>query len=135
MRETVSHFEWLFDDNLQDAVAADQFIGVERTISDGDVDAALAEAEHVLEGESRVGGQEHFYLETQSCLVLPKGEDGEMEIISATQPITFVQKFAAMALGIPQNKIVIKIKRIGKKLYPLLKYVVFINKIGTRTEI
>ena len=33
----------------------------------------------------RIGGQEHFYLETQACLAVPKGEDGEMEIFASTQ--------------------------------------------------
>jgi xanthine dehydrogenase/oxidase len=32
-----------------------------------------------------MGGQEHFYLETNACLVVPKPEDGEMEIFASTQ--------------------------------------------------
>ena len=32
----------------------------------------------------RLAGQEHFYLETQCCVAVPK-ENGEMEIFSATQ--------------------------------------------------
>ena len=32
-----------------------------------------------------MGGQEHFYLETQACLAVPKGEDGEMEIFASSQ--------------------------------------------------
>ena len=77
------------------------------------MDAALAEADHVLKGECRVGGQDHFYLETQACLVVPRGEDAEMEIISSSQGLMFVQTCAAIALGIPCNRIVAKIKRIG----------------------
>ncbi len=33
----------------------------------------------------RIGGQEHFYLETQTSLVVPKGEDGEMELFCSSQ--------------------------------------------------
>ena len=51
----------------------------------GDVDKAFAEAKHVLEGEVHMGGQEHFYLETQACVVVPKNEDDELEITSSTQ--------------------------------------------------
>lgn len=38
----------------------------------------------VVEGEVRVGGQEHFYLEPQGTIVLP-GENDEMNVISSTQ--------------------------------------------------
>lgn len=51
----------------------------------GDIDAVLKSAPHILEGEVRMGGQEHFYLETNACLVIPKAEDGEMEVWSSTQ--------------------------------------------------
>ena len=41
--------------------------------------------------EIRIGGQEHFYLETQASIVIPKWEDGEFEIIAATQNPTETQ--------------------------------------------
>ena len=85
-------------------------------VEDGDVEKALSEAEHVLEGEVRVGGQDHFYLETQACLVVPKGEQEEVEILSSTQGVTAVQTNAARALGIPRNRVVSKVKRIGLAL-------------------
>lgn len=44
-----------------------------------------------MEGEVRLGGQEHFYLETQTCVVVPKMEDNEMEITSSTQHPTEMQ--------------------------------------------
>lgn len=49
------------------------------------------EAPHVLEGQCRIGGQEHFYFETQSLIVVPKKEDDEMEIYSSTQNPTEIQ--------------------------------------------
>jgi len=60
-------------------------------ISNGNTSEALEAAEHVLEGSFHIGGQEHFYLETQVCLAIPKGEDGEMEIFSATQYPAYTQ--------------------------------------------
>ena len=62
-----------------------------RTIQRGDVEKILQEAENVVEGEMRVGGQEHFYLETHACIAVPKGEDGEIELISSTQNPTAYQ--------------------------------------------
>lgn len=32
-----------------------------------------------------MGGQEHFYMETQSMLVVPKGEDREVDVYVSTQ--------------------------------------------------
>jgi xanthine dehydrogenase/oxidase len=48
-------------------------------------------ADHVMEGEVNMGGQEHFYLETHAVLAVPKGEDGEMELFVATQNPTETQ--------------------------------------------
>jgi hypothetical protein len=41
----------------------------------------------VLEGTIRLGGQEHFYLEPNGCIVLPT-EDDEYTLISSTQAPT-----------------------------------------------
>lgn len=98
---------------LQDAIAAEQYFTIVRTITQGDADSALAEAKHVIEGEMHVGGQDHFYLETQACICIPKGEDGEMEIIASTQGLNGTQMLAARALGVPANRIVARVKRIG----------------------
>lgn len=38
-----------------------------------------------------MGGQEHFYLETNVTLAVPRGEDGEMEIFASTQSATKTQ--------------------------------------------
>ena len=57
----------------------------------GDVDTAFQQADHVVEGECHIGGQEHFYLETMSTLAVPKGEDGEMELYVSTQDPTVTQ--------------------------------------------
>lgn len=38
-----------------------------------------------------IGGQEHFYLETNVTLAVPRGEDGEMELFVSTQAPTHTQ--------------------------------------------
>jgi xanthine dehydrogenase/oxidase len=78
----------------------------------GDVDKAFADSDHVLEGEVRIGGQEHFYLETNCSLAIPREED-EMEIFCSTQHPTEVQKLIAHVLGVPMNRINVRVKRIG----------------------
>lgn len=44
-----------------------------------------------LSGELHIGGQEHFYLETNATLAVPRGEDGEMELFASTQAPTHTQ--------------------------------------------
>jgi xanthine dehydrogenase/oxidase len=68
--------------------------------------------ERVVKGQVRIGGQEHFYLETQNCLVIP-GEVDELEVISSTQSVTDVQIEVSQALGVARHKVNVKVKRIG----------------------
>jgi xanthine dehydrogenase/oxidase len=71
--------------SIEEAIEAESFYGHYRFIKCGDTEEAFKNADHVFEGISRMGGQEHFYLETNACLAIPKPEDGEMEIWSGTQ--------------------------------------------------
>ena len=48
-------------------------------------DFQFEKCDHFLEGSMNVGSQAHFYLEPQGCIVIPKGEDHELEVISSTQ--------------------------------------------------
>ena len=64
------------------------------------------------EGAVHIGGQEHFYLETQISSVVPT-EDGGMIVYTSTQNPTEVQKLVAEVLGVPFNKIVIDMRRMG----------------------
>lgn len=72
---------------IEDAIEHQSFLpGYPKTIVKGDdLDKVFEEAPHVLEGETRMGGQEHFYLETQSVICVPKQEDNEMDVFCSTQ--------------------------------------------------
>jgi xanthine dehydrogenase/oxidase len=50
-----------------------------------ELDHVFANCDYVFEGISRVGGQEHFYLETNTSMVIPHMEDNSMEVWSSTQ--------------------------------------------------
>uniref|UniRef100_A0A8C9JMP0 Xanthine dehydrogenase n=1 Tax=Panthera tigris altaica TaxID=74533 RepID=A0A8C9JMP0_PANTA len=64
-------------------------------------------------GELYIGGQEHFYLETHCTIAVPKGEAGEMELFVSTQNTTKTQSFVANMLGVPANRILVRVKRMG----------------------
>ena len=77
-----------------------------------DPESAIADAAHRLEGEVRVGGQEHFYLEGQAALAVP-GEDDEMRVFSSTQHPSEVQNLVAHMLGVPGAAVVCECRRMG----------------------
>lgn len=70
---------------IEEAILAESYFQHYRYIKNGDVEKAFEEADHVFTGVARMGGQEHFYLETNACVVVPKPEDGEIEVFSSTQ--------------------------------------------------
>ena len=78
----------------------------------GDVEAALASAPHRIQGQFHIGGQEHFYLETQIALVAP-GEDRTFQVWSSTQNPTEVQKLVASVLGTGMHNVTIDMRRMG----------------------
>ncbi len=70
------------------------------------------ESTGVVEGQVRIGGQEHFYFEPNVTLANPV--DTEMELISSTQNTKMTQKLAASVLDMPENKVSCSIRRLGK---------------------
>ncbi|GAC99094.1 xanthine dehydrogenase/oxidase [Pseudozyma hubeiensis SY62] len=99
---------------IEQAIEAESFFRPRPVIHRGDSsEEGWSQYDHVLEGETRMGGQEHFYLETNACLVIPGKEDSEIEIISSTQNPSETQVFCASILGIPNNRVVTRVKRLG----------------------
>uniref|UniRef100_A0A8C0V931 Xanthine dehydrogenase/oxidase n=1 Tax=Cyanistes caeruleus TaxID=156563 RepID=A0A8C0V931_CYACU len=98
---------------IQEAIEKQSFFKDIKRINKGDVKKGFEESDHILEGEMYLGGQEHFYLETHCTLAVPKGEDGEMELFVSTQNPMKTQEFAANALGVPSNRVVVRVKRMG----------------------
>ncbi len=78
----------------------------------GDVDAAWARCDLVVEGRCDVGGQEHVYLETQRARAEPL-EGKHLRIHSSTQSPAAVQRAAAAILGVASHAIEVDVKRLG----------------------
>jgi xanthine dehydrogenase molybdopterin binding subunit len=97
---------------LDDAIAQDTKLQPSRRIVMGDSAAALAAAPHRLSGTLRTGAQEHWYLETQTCLCVP-GEAGEIRAYSSTQHPSETQALIAEALDIPKNEVEVQVRRMG----------------------
>ena len=78
----------------------------------GDVAAGLAKAEHRIQGKVRIGGQEHFYLESQIAMAIP-GEGQEITIQTSSQHPTEIQVMVAQVLGIPHAAVTVNMRRMG----------------------
>ncbi|XP_073949617.1 xanthine dehydrogenase-like [Choristoneura fumiferana] len=100
--------------SIEDAMIHKSFYSSSpRVLKKGDVADVFKNTKlsHIVEGCIRTGAQEHFYLETMSAFAIRK--EDELEVISSTQNPAEIGHFAARALGISNNKVVSKVKRIG----------------------
>ena len=94
------------------AFADGQIHGTSRVFASGDVEAAWADCDVIVEGSSDVAGQEHLYLETQRARAIP-GDGNRMVVQSSTQGPYAVQKAAARVLGVPEHLVEVDVKRLG----------------------
>lgn len=97
---------------VEEALAKQHFVTDSHTQRRGDSAAGLSKAPHVIEGSLHIGGQEHFYLETQISSVVPT-DDGGMMVFTSSQHPTEIQKLVASVLGVPMHKVVTDMRRMG----------------------
>ena len=78
----------------------------------GQAQQAIAQAPHRLSGQLEIGGQEHYYLETQIAYAIPQ-DNGEWLIHSSTQHPGEVQHWVAHALHVPMHAVRVVCRRMG----------------------
>jgi xanthine dehydrogenase large subunit len=98
--------------SIDEAIALGSFHAGPLRLARGDAEAAIAASPHRFAGELRIGGQEHFYLETQ-CAIAWLDESGGVAIHSSTQHPSESQAVAAEALGIPRHQVTVECLRMG----------------------
>ncbi|XP_025785416.1 aldehyde oxidase 2-like [Puma concolor] len=98
---------------INDAIKHNSFLCPEKKLEQGNIEEAFEKVDQIVEGEVHVGGQEHFYMETQRVIVIPKAEDKELDIYVSTQDPAHVQKTVSSTLNIPINRITCHVKRVG----------------------
>lgn len=97
---------------MEQALAAESFLTEPLEIASGDVALALARSPRRFTGELRLGGQEHFYLETQAALA-QLDETGAMFVHSSTQHPSETQEVVARVLGVPASMVTVQSLRMG----------------------
>ncbi len=97
---------------VRDAITMDSYHTEPHVIRRGDVEAALKASPHVIKGELDLGGQEHFYLESQAAWA-ERGDDGDLFVSSSTQHPSEIQAVVSHVMHLPRNKIVVEAPRMG----------------------
>lgn len=98
--------------SLDDAIEAESYHGAQPVLRRGDTDAGFAEAGRILDGEFEIGGQEHFYLETQTCIALVD-ENEQVFVHASIQHPSEMQEIIAHVLGVPSHAVTVQCLRMG----------------------
>jgi xanthine dehydrogenase large subunit len=96
---------------IDQAIDAGSFLNEELRIVDGDI-SAIDTSSIRVDGKLAIGGQEHFYLETQAALAWID-EAGFIALHSSTQHPSETQEVVARVLGIPRNHVTVECLRMG----------------------
>ena len=97
---------------IDQALEKDSYVSPPLLLQQGDAAQTLERSSNRLQGRVRCGGQEHFYLEPQVSMVLPK-EDGDIHVYCATQDPGAVQHLVARVLGKPAHAVTVEVRRMG----------------------
>jgi xanthine dehydrogenase large subunit len=96
---------------IEKAIEAESFLTDELRIIDGDT-RAIDTSPVRLKGTLKIGGQEHFYLETQAALAWID-EAGFVAVHSSTQHPSETQDVIARVLGVPRSHVTVECLRMG----------------------
>jgi len=98
--------------SIERAIEAGDFLTGELRLAQGDAQAALARAPRRLAGELHIGGQEHFYLETQ-CALAHLDEQDRVFVHASTQHPSETQAIVARVLGVHEHDVTVQSLRMG----------------------
>jgi xanthine dehydrogenase large subunit len=97
---------------IEDALAESSFHSGPLVIERGEAVSAIARSPYRIEGQLRIGGQEHFYLETQASIAW-LDETGGVALYCSTQHPAETQDIVARVIGIPRHRVTVVCVRMG----------------------
>ncbi len=97
---------------IDEALKKNNLLFKPRIIRKGDATQKIVKAKNKIKGNFTTGSQEHFYLEGQVALVIPK-EDNNFLVYSSTQHPSETQQILAKMLNQKSNSIEVLVRRIG----------------------
>jgi xanthine dehydrogenase/oxidase len=106
--------------SIEDAIEANSFYEFARHEMHRSEDISVGEGDKIVtvNGSFRCGGQEHFYLETNSTLAIPNESATNLTVYASTQAVTKTQMYCASATNTPASKVVVRMKRmVGRVIF------------------
>lgn len=97
---------------IEEAIKNKSYLGNPYVVTEGNIEEGFKKSDYIKEGEIKIGGQEHFYFETQGSIAIPE-ESEEMIVYASTQNPNDNHELVSSVLGVDQNKILLKCKRLG----------------------
>lgn len=97
---------------IDDAILQNNKIAPTRFIKRGDISTGFNESDHILDGSIVIGGQEHWYLETQSAIAVPQ-EDKDIIIYASSQNPSETQIIVSEVLGLESKNVICEVRRMG----------------------
>jgi xanthine dehydrogenase large subunit len=97
--------------SIEQAIDAASYLTAPLRIVNGDI-SALGSCALGLDGELAIGGQEHFYLETQAAIAWID-ETGGVAVQSSTQHPSETQEVVARVLGLAKHQVTVECVRMG----------------------
>ena len=97
---------------VEDGIKSGETVLDDYTFIRGDAPERIKKAQNKITGRVTVGGQEHFYLESQISFAVP-GENRTMKVYCSTQHPTEIQHLVARTLAQPDASIVCECRRMG----------------------
>ena len=98
--------------DIETALKEKSYVLEPHSMQRGDPSTAIAKAPERLQGKVVTGSQDHFYLEGQVSMALPK-EDGDMLVLTSSQHPTEVQHLVARSLEKPMSAVTVEVRRMG----------------------
>ena len=96
---------------IEQAIEAGSYLTEPLRLASGDT-SALASSALSFDGELAIGGQEHFYLETQASIAW-MDESGAVSVHSSTQHPAETQEVVARTLGLARHHVTVECLRMG----------------------
>lgn len=97
--------------SIEQAIDEDSFLTQPLRLADGDM-SALEASPVRLDGHLTIGGQEHFYLETQASIAWID-ETGSVSVHASTQHPSETQEIVARVLGLHAHQVAVECLRMG----------------------
>jgi len=97
---------------INDALKKNKLLFKPKIIKKGNAAQKIIKSKNKIKGNFTTGSQEHFYLEGQVALVIPK-EDNNFLVYSSTQHPSETQQILAKMLNQKSNSIDVLVRRIG----------------------